>query len=58
MVLGGAHIGFGLSYKYSFPDSTQPNWVLAFLAAQAWWDFLLYLVYSYLRSEKELVATR
>ena len=49
LILACAHIGFWLSYKYSFPDSAQPNWVIVFLAAQAWWDVLLLLVYSYLR---------
>lgn len=50
VILAGAHVGFGILYKHSFPDSAQPNWVIVFLAAQAWWDFMLFLVYSCLRS--------
>ncbi|KAF7590978.1 hypothetical protein BBP40_002172 [Aspergillus hancockii] len=49
VVLAGAHLGFWLGYKYSFQGSAHPNWLLMFMAAQAWWDFLLYVVYSWLR---------
>jgi len=49
LVLAGAHVGIGLSYTYYFPNSAQPNWVLVFLTAQAWWDLLLFVLYSCLR---------
>jgi hypothetical protein len=52
LILAGVHIGSYLSYKNSYPDSTQPNWILVFLAAQAWWDFLLVIVCSRLRGQK------
>lgn len=52
LALAGIHIGVWLWYKSFFPVSTQPNWVLVFLAAQAWWDFLLFAVYPCLIVER------
>jgi hypothetical protein len=45
LVLAGAHIGFWQGYRYFFLGAVQPNWALMFLAAQAWWDFMLHVVY-------------
>ncbi|KAE8352426.1 hypothetical protein BDV28DRAFT_135157 [Aspergillus coremiiformis] len=49
LVLAGAHAGFWLEYHHFFVGSAQPNWALMFLAAQAWWDFLLLVLSSRLR---------
>jgi hypothetical protein len=46
LILACSHIGFWVSYRYFFPELAQPNWIVVFLAAQAYWDFLLLLVYS------------
>jgi hypothetical protein len=46
LIFAGAHIGTGLSYKHFFPDSVQPNWIIVFLAVQAWWDAFLLVLYS------------
>jgi len=43
LILGVTHLGFRYSY------SAHLNWVVAFLAAQAWWDLLLLIMYSSLR---------
>ncbi|PWY70822.1 hypothetical protein BO94DRAFT_266701 [Aspergillus sclerotioniger CBS 115572] len=53
LVLAGAHIGVWLGYKYLGLGPRQPNWGLMFLAAQAWWDLLLFVVYSCLRAKEE-----
>ncbi|KAN0083475.1 hypothetical protein V8E54_002563 [Elaphomyces granulatus] len=45
LILGVTHLGFRYSY------SVHLNWVVAFLAAQAWWDLLLLIMYSCLRVE-------
>jgi hypothetical protein len=49
LILGVAHLGFRFWYLRYY--TVQPNWVAAFLAAQAWWDLLLLTVYSCLRVE-------
>ncbi|KAL3474995.1 hypothetical protein BJX99DRAFT_230706 [Aspergillus californicus] len=41
VALAGIHAGVSFWYQAFFHDSVQPNWVLVFLAAQAWWDLLL-----------------
>ncbi|PYI03236.1 hypothetical protein BO78DRAFT_399987 [Aspergillus sclerotiicarbonarius CBS 121057] len=53
LVLAGAHIGVWLGYKYLVQGPRQPNWGLMFLSAQAWWDLLLFAVYSCLRGGEE-----
>ncbi|OCK94928.1 uncharacterized protein K441DRAFT_610495 [Cenococcum geophilum 1.58] len=50
LILAGTHYVLRLSYKNFFPELAHPNWVVAFLAAQAWWDLLLFLVFSRLRA--------
>jgi hypothetical protein len=50
LILAGTHYILRLSYKNFFPEFAHPNWVVAFLAAQAWWDLLLFLVFSRLRA--------
>ncbi|BAE59644.1 integral membrane protein [Aspergillus flavus] len=49
VVLGFAHAVIWFEYKQFFPGTKQPNWIIMFLAMQAWWDFLLLIGYSMLR---------
>jgi hypothetical protein len=44
LILAAAHAAISYRYKMSFPDSKQPDWMLMFLAAQAWWDVCLIAV--------------
>lgn len=53
LVLAGTHIGVWLGYKYLLTGPKQPSWGLMFLATQAWWDVLLFVVYSCLRRPVE-----
>lgn len=36
-------------YRYFYGGLTQPNWVLVFLAAQAWWDIVVFGLFTALR---------
>ncbi|KAB8264372.1 hypothetical protein BDV32DRAFT_83526 [Aspergillus pseudonomiae] len=49
VVLVVAHAVIWFEYKQVFPGTKQPNWIIMFLAMQAWWDFLLLIGYSMLR---------
>ena len=40
-----AHAVIWFEYKQFFPGTKQPNWIIMFLATQAWWDFLLLMGY-------------
>jgi len=46
-ILGAAHLGLRSWYWRYY--TVQLNWVAAFVAAQAWWDLLLLIMYSCLR---------
>jgi len=54
LILAVTHAAISHSYERSFPDSAQPNWVLMFLAAQAWWDVFLIGVNCCLRSTAQV----
>ncbi|KAE8360261.1 hypothetical protein BDV27DRAFT_134775 [Aspergillus caelatus] len=45
VVLGVAHAVIWFEYKQFFPGTKQPNWIIMFLATQAWWDLLLLMGY-------------
>ncbi|KAE8140104.1 hypothetical protein BDV38DRAFT_36592 [Aspergillus pseudotamarii] len=45
VVLGVAHAVIWFEYKQFFPATKQPNWIIMFLATQAWWDLLLLMGY-------------
>ncbi|OCL03192.1 hypothetical protein AOQ84DRAFT_326356 [Glonium stellatum] len=49
LILACMHVVVWYSYKRSFPDSIQPNWVAVFLAVQAWWDMMLFVITVCLR---------
>jgi len=50
LVLAGMHGLIWVGYRRFFAEWRQPNWIIVFLAVQAWWDVLLFVVYWYLIS--------
>ncbi|KAH8698053.1 hypothetical protein GQ44DRAFT_718526 [Phaeosphaeriaceae sp. PMI808] len=48
LILAGVHGLVWVGYRGSFAEWRQPNWLVVFLAAQAWWDVFLLLIYQYI----------
>lgn len=44
LVLAGMHAVVWYGYKRKYADLLQPNWLVVFLTAQAWWDLLVFIV--------------
>ena len=45
LLLAGVHSLVWVGYMRFFAEWPQPNWVIVFLAAQAWWDVFLFVIY-------------
>lgn len=54
-VLAGVHFAASRWYAYAFPGLVQPNWLVVFLAAQAWWDVALWGVYTGMRKDSRQI---
>ncbi|KAF2798742.1 hypothetical protein K505DRAFT_295878 [Melanomma pulvis-pyrius CBS 109.77] len=54
LILAVAHAAISYGYERSFPEAKKPNWMLMFLAAQAWWDVFLIGVNSCLQSTAQV----